>query len=128
MKCKACEATKNGGMLDVSLHTCEIATKWNSLYKPKYKSIEQALEARNLTKEQRYRLVDNLIDGIIREANSETITIEGTRLKHIISWLTPYFIHKKNVVPKTYIPTCGHGAPGINLDIVYCARCYTEGK
>jgi len=61
-----------------------------------YKSIEQALEARNLTKEQKYQLVDNLIDGIIRESKSDKVIMECRRLKHILGWLVPHSIHKKN--------------------------------
>jgi len=32
MECKACDATKNGGMIHVSLHTCEAAVMWNNMY------------------------------------------------------------------------------------------------
>jgi len=32
MNCKACEATNNGGMIDVSLHTCTTAAALNSHY------------------------------------------------------------------------------------------------
>ena len=62
----------------------------------KYKSIEQALEARNLTKEQKYQLIDNLIDGIIQESKSDKVNMECRHLKYILGWIVPYSIHKKD--------------------------------
>lgn len=88
----------------------------------KYKSIKQVLDSKN-TDEQKYEVLEYLIDGIIRESKDNTVEIEGNRIKHILSWLKPYSLQKKKS-----IPTCGHGDAGLNLEIAYCARCYTESK
>lgn len=88
----------------------------------KYKSIKQVLDSKN-TNEQKYEVLEYLIDEIIRESRDNTVSIEGARLKHVLGWLKPYLLQKK-----PNIPTCGHGYPGLNIEIAYCARCYTEGK
>lgn len=88
----------------------------------KYNSVKQVLDSSN-TNEQKYEVLEYLIDGIIRESKDNTVAIEGNRIKHILGWLKPNSLQKKKS-----IPTCGHGDPGLNLEIAYCARCHTEGK